>query len=552
MIRNFVLAVLLICSLLIGTLSVPTFAAGKASECVGCTIVFRSIELYVNSKQQNIEKSLEEWCGFLPGELSSICKLIVRFEGSTIIKALENKETPDVICRQLTICEDFKQCTLFTSSTTKASTKTFKRESKVGSWWLDLIKKFIEPFFNTFDNHIPLTDSDGDSHSPSINFGFRGYAWRGQDCNDHDGNIYPGRKSSKYPSSTDHNCNGIYGNDPVTGKSYEDLWCNNTITVNRGVAVLGDSLSAHFRIPPQIFDPRYMNANTFKQVFSVLDLEIDWPMLSWGTAFLNDSYSFLTPGPSSSIYKYMRNNNRCIHRDYINVSVNGARTGGMKDIIKTFKRNQLNDNPMLVFYSLVGNDVCNPAHTFDKFTSPEEFEQNVVTAMNYLDTVLPANSYVAFIGLAQGGYLYQTLQNETHPLGVKYPQMYDYLNCMGSNPCWGWMNTNQTIRDITSQHAALLSTVYNKIIQKYTFKNFKMIYHDFPLYEVLAIWVDKYNGQPKDLIEPFDGFHLSQPGQSLMADVLWNWLSKEHPEVIGSPNPFNKNIQQKFGQQGGY
>ncbi|KAL9646266.1 hypothetical protein ABK040_009953 [Willaertia magna] len=575
--RNFGLAaaLLLVCLLLVTSLTPFNkqqqlfVSADSAGECIGCILIFRSIEIYVNSKEQSIEKSLNEWCGFLPNEFSSICKLIVKWEGKNLIEALENQETPDVICRQLNICEKFKQCTLFPSNSFRSKLspqfKQFKltkrnintNNNKQSNWWMDLIRKVIAPFYNTFDKHTPLLDLDNDTHSPSSTFGFRGFAWRGQDCNDNDNTIYPGRFKNRYQSTNpniDHNCNGIYGQDPITKKNYEDLYCNfnSSGIVNRGVAVLGDSVSAHFRIPPQFLEPKYMNGNTFKHLFNILDLEVDWPMLSWGTAFYNDTYSFLTPGPSNSIYKYMWKNNRCIHRDYVNIAVNGARTGAMTDIIKTFRRDQVNDNPMLVFYSLVGNDVCHPAHDFDRYTTPEQFEQNVVTAMNYLDTILPNNSYVIFIGLAQGGFLYQTLQNETHPLGIKYPHFYDYLNCMEVNPCWGWMNSNETIRDITSKHAALLSTVYDKVIRKYSFKNFKMIYHDFPLFEILNVWINKYNGQLKDLIEPFDGFHLSQPGQSLMADVIWEWLLKEHREVIGEENPFNGMIQQKFGQQGGY
>ena len=48
----------------------------------------------------------------------------------------------------------------------------------------------------------------------------------------------------------DSNCNGIYGNVPNSSEqSYEQLFCNDSKQM--GVAVLGDSISAHFHIPEE-------------------------------------------------------------------------------------------------------------------------------------------------------------------------------------------------------------------------------------------------------------------------------------------------------------
>ena len=41
------------------------------------------------------------------------------------------------------------------------------------------------------------------------------------------------------------------------------------------------------------------------------------------------------------------------------------------------------------------------------------------------------------------------MHNRTHPLGITYEAMYDYLNCLGISPCAGWMNSNATIRNNT-------------------------------------------------------------------------------------------------------
>jgi acyloxyacyl hydrolase len=39
------------------------------------------------------------------------------------------------------------------------------------------------------------------------------------------------------------------GRDPATGESYEDKFCNNTGQM--GIALLGDSIGAHFHLPEQ-------------------------------------------------------------------------------------------------------------------------------------------------------------------------------------------------------------------------------------------------------------------------------------------------------------
>lgn len=46
-------------------------------------------------------------------------------------------------------------------------------------------------------------------------------------------------------------------------------------------------------------------------------------------------------------------------------------------------------------------DIRHP-DTFNHMTPPDEFYRNVVSAMDYLDTVLPAGSHVFLTGLANG------------------------------------------------------------------------------------------------------------------------------------------------------
>ena len=61
---------------------------------------------------------------------------------------------------------------------------------------------------------------------------------------------------------------------------------------------------------------------------------------------------------------------------------------------------------------------------------------------------------------------------------VTYAQFYRWLNGLWINPCWGWLNNNATVRDLTSQHAAQLSAVYPKVIREHQFENLaKVIGH---------------------------------------------------------------------------
>ena len=43
--------------------------------------------------------------------------------------------------------------------------------------------------------------------------------------------------------------NLFQGNNPLSNQSYEDMFCKNSNQM--GVAVLGDSISAHFHIPEE-------------------------------------------------------------------------------------------------------------------------------------------------------------------------------------------------------------------------------------------------------------------------------------------------------------
>lgn len=77
----------------------------------------------------------------------------------------------------------------------------------------------------------------------------------------------------------------------------------------------------------------------------------------------------------------------------------------------------------------LGNDVCNGHPGTSHMTNTTEFYANVVAALQYLDTQLPAGSHVIFEPLADGLVLYNYMHNRTHPIGVPYSDVYDFLSC---------------------------------------------------------------------------------------------------------------------------
>jgi len=280
-------------------------------------------------------------------------------------------------------------------------------------------------------------------------------------------------------------------------------------------------------------------------------------MMSSATGYTNLTWEGAPQGPMASIYLKMRERNLCMHRDFQNIAVNGARSSAMaENIIFSFARNQTTDHPVFLNYALIGNDVCNGHYGTGSMTTPAAFYNNVMSALTYLDTILPAGSHVVFTGLVDGRVLYDALANRLHPLGLlhgdlTYAQYYDYMNCLQTSPCFGWMNTDPYWRNATTQRAVELNHVYSQIIANTTFKNFDMHYFDPPLQGVVDMW-KKQGGQTWQLIEPVDGFHPNQLANALFAEYQWNLLVTKYPQLVGDINPHNDEIRSRFGDQGGY
>ncbi|OXB83213.1 UNVERIFIED_CONTAM: hypothetical protein H355_001965 [Colinus virginianus] len=193
----------------------------------------------------------------------------------------------------------------------------------------------------------------------------------------------------------------------------------------------------------------------------------------------------------------------------------GASSRNLLSLIKSLARNQLLDNPAIVIYATIGNDVCNGNQdTLAHMTTPKEMFSNVMQALRYLDSQLPNSSHVILTGLVDGRFLWDNLHNRYHPLGqlnrdVTYSQLYSFLNCLQVSPCSGWLTANETLRNLTSERALQLSSVLKDITTTQKFTNFDVFYMDFPLKQTAEEW-HKMGGEPWQLIEPVDGFHPSQ------------------------------------------
>jgi len=299
-----------------------------------------------------------------------------------------------------------------------------------------------------------------------------------------------------------------------------------------------------------------INAQTYVSMPLIGENEFDWPQMSMHTGYTITDWIGTPGGPMQSYYQYSVQNNLCMHRDYQNIGVNGARTSSMKDIMLTLHRNQQTDRPLFLNYALIGNDVCNGHPGLGSMTTPQEFYQNVVFALQYLDTILPAESFVTFFGLVDGRILWDTMHNRIRPIGstnqdVTYADVYNYLNCLGISPCWGWLNNDSYWRNATTERAMELNQVYVDIIANQTYNNFKMTYFPTPLPEIITLW-ESMGGQTWELIEPVDGFHPDQIANALVAQYQWGITSNNYSYLVPPVNPNNAKITAIFGDQGGY
>ena len=555
--------------------SVPSHVTdqGGGTKCAGCAILVGLVEQLAEIYNISIAQSIDKLCGFLPTGFKEICTLLVDDYAAVVIDLLEKKETPDIVCAALKICTKVggdichifplprhsskQELDLRLLQATKRAEAT-QLKSGVKRTPADIcdypLVKPICNIINRFGNdHLPLEDTDGDYFS--VTRTFRGTSWRGKDCDDFHPDIHPGRRSTD-DAFVDTNCNGIQGIDANSGRTFESLWCEDSQQM--GTVMLGDSAAAHFHIPPSWLTSRNMSIEAFQDLPFILENELDWPMLSSSTGYENTSqWKRDIHGPVDSLYLRMRQVNLCNHRDYQNIAVNGARSSSMAStIVKSLARNGMSDNPVLISFALIGNDVCSGHQDMDHMTTPQEFYTNNLKTFRYLDSVVAPGSKIMAFGLVDGRVLYEYLHNRIHPIGslrndVTYAQVYDYLNCLHVSPCFGWMNSNETWRNRTTERAMQLNQALQSMVEKEIFTNFTAHYFDTPLKEAFQRW-EAAGHSPYDLIEPVDGFHPSQQAQALIAQVSWEMVRNLTTDFIPPTNPYNDLIRKQFGDQNGY
>jgi len=516
-------------------------------NCVGCVLVVNILFRYVDTHQKTIDEALEEICTFLPGEYGTLCDTIVSLFGDALIYYFTQEYTPDEVCKEGGFFCNDPQCTLFPSPNPSKQTLNDAVDTTSLHTIMKLVHKVIGASAKTRlggdpSNHVPLVDNDNDRFSTIESF--RGSSWRGKDCNDQSNTTYPGRKIPAKPGdSGDFNCNGISGVNPTTRKLYKDELCGQSEP--RGVIVVGASAQAHFEIPPIWLDAAKINSTTYDDVVFAIQNEMDWPQRSWATGYSTDALV-------DSIYLQMWKRNHCNFKDYQNLGVNGASSNKIINTVKAIARNATTDYPALAFYATIGDDVCSQDKTLDRMTTPAQFYTNVVGVLNYLDSgILPMGSHLTFIGLVDGRILWDELHDKLNPVGRTYEEIYSWLACLNRNPCWQWLNPNETTRNLASQRAAELSAVFDEIIANNTFKHFDMAYLPFPLPEIIKEWTQR-GGKVSDLIEAVDGFHPSQIGNYVVGGWMWQWLLDNRPSWVGKENPNNPTIEKLFGDQGGY
>ncbi|NXD84587.1 AOAH hydrolase, partial [Halcyon senegalensis] len=528
----------------------------------GCVLVVSVIEQLAQWHNSTIKAAVERLCNYIPGKYQIMHHMPC---------CIDREMNADVVCHSLKLCkQDPGQpfCHLysppkvswFSTFFSKVWIKNFMMFSSVCSF--PLLANLCEKIKYVMRNKLPFEDFDGDKFStfPTL----RGYHWRGRDCNDRNTTMYPGRRPDNWDVKSDSNCNGIWGMDPKDGIPYEEKFCKDA--GSQGVMLLGDSAGAHFHIPPEWMTVTQMSAKSFTNLPMAFSDELDWPQFSEITGFLNSTIG----GWTDSLYLRLRQRNRCNHRDLQNISQNGMLKWSVIQTLKMYfpinmaaylssslARDQLLDNPAIVIYATIGNDVCNGNRdTLAHMTTPKEMLSNVLQALQYLDSRLPNGSHVILTGLVDGRFLWDNLHDRYHPLGqlnrdITYSQLYSFLDCLQVSPCSGWLTSNETLRNLTSERALQLSNVLKEIARSEKFTNFDIFYMDFPLRQTAEEW-RKMGGEPWQLIEPVDGFHPSQIAAALGTSITWQKALHEWPQVLGKENPFNDQIEAIFKDQGGH
>jgi acyloxyacyl hydrolase len=587
------LSLLLIALLLVVSMRQSEAAVGG---CVGCTIVVTVLEqIAIAHPGYKLKDAAQLWCQALSGEQDWLFKPCNEALGAIApLIELDWKlgATPDESCRKLTLCKgDDTLCALWPKNKSlfeeQQTPPVSPQALEAFQGFFDESEALFEYIFGAALNWStlgeikqlhdfpalskykpqeetaaddywylrPFFDEDKDLFSTVDQL--RGSAWRGKDCDETNPEVYPTRSTRTSKTSDpniDHNCNGISTLDPGTRKGYEELLCGGTKTYQ--YVGIGDSATAHFSLPPAWLSGREMTKTTYRGLIQIAMNEVDWPQCSLSTGHNSTqcpSFSKTLAGDYTSIYAYGRERNLCSHRQFQNVGINGASYKNYAPKLKaSFRPNPETDAPAVVILNLIGNDVCGK-HTDPKdMTSPEEYKSGLLDIVTYLDSVLAPGSHVHISGLVDGTMLYDVMWNQTHPSGTTYKAFYDYLNCLKTSPCSGWLNSNEAIRNSTTAHARKLSQIARDLISNQSslaFKHITLYYTDIEAQ--LAAIVNRFKADRYDasrLIEGTDGFHPSSITNVLLSrSFIASMIDQGLHDVMFPLNPLNNKIVARYG-----
>lgn len=98
-------------------LTAPTaFAAVNGGvNCAGCSVILGLAEQVAQIDAIPITKALSQVCSLLPSPLDYTCSTLIAWYGPNLIKMLEDKYTPDVICNAIGVCnsQSGQTCNIF-------------------------------------------------------------------------------------------------------------------------------------------------------------------------------------------------------------------------------------------------------------------------------------------------------------------------------------------------------------------------------------------------------------------------------------------------------
>lgn len=541
--KAFILAIAL--AILFAFLPSTSYAA-DGMKCLICVAVVDLAAKAVVDRKEDLGQVLSQGCLkiFPEGTTRDICERIISDLAPEIIDLVVSKELPDKICGKLNLCD---KCQLFppelaaTKSAVEVEDKQYR--GRYLSTVLDFQLKSLG-FSKGKENSSKyrpgrLADVDGDGFSWTHSLG-RGADWRGRDCNDVSGASHPGVKEGG-SIFFDKNCNGIYGKThTISGENYEDIYCN-SYPHDRQLISFGDSALAGFTIPVAWLEFK----NLGDVVHTIID-ELDFPMKSYSTGY----------EASDSFVNYLYNHNRCSHRQFQNIGMNGA---VMADLVQQVGEAVISNDSKPVFASIayIGNDICHDK--LEDMTKPEDFRAQLIAGLEKLDSVVPSNSRVLVLGLVDGSVIYENVANQSHPLSIhagdiKVSDFYRFLSCTGANPCQTWLNSDKATRDAATAHAKNLDNIIQDVLTTRKFKNFETAFVNFTDIIACGFAIMDSKGIPRyKMMDPVDNFHPSlEVGQRLIAQCSWNILQSKYPGFIGEPNPNNAAIQKVFGSQGGF